>query len=34
VAIELFGVSRVVDRSITPSACYLASSGTGSTRLQ
>jgi hypothetical protein len=29
-----FGVSRVVDRSITPSAHYLASSGIGSARLQ
>ena len=29
-----FGVSRVVDRLITPSARYLASSGIGSARLQ
>jgi hypothetical protein len=29
-----YGVSRVVDRSITPSACCLASSGIGSSRLQ
>src|ERR1700686_2123655 len=28
------GVSRVLDRSITPSARYLASSGIGSARLQ
>ena len=31
---ELTGVSRVVDRSITPSALLLASSGIGSARLQ
>jgi transposase len=29
-----YGVSRVVDRSITPSACCLASSGIGSSRSQ
>ena len=33
-AIAIFGVSRVVDRLITPSAHYLASSGIGSARLQ
>jgi hypothetical protein len=33
-AMELNGVSRVVDRSITPSALLLASSGIGSARLQ
>ena len=33
-AIGSIGVSRVVDRSITPSAHYLASSGIGSARLQ
>jgi hypothetical protein len=33
-ATGFIGVSRVVDRSITPSAHYLASSGIGSARLQ
>src|SRR5271166_6563403 len=33
-AIGTDGVSRVVDRLITPSAHYLASSGIGSARLQ
>jgi len=33
-AVGTDGVSRVVDRLITPSAHYLASSGTGSARLQ
>jgi hypothetical protein len=33
-AIEFIGASRVVDRSITPSAHHLASSGIGSARLQ
>ena len=33
-AIGFLGVSRVVDRLITPSAHYLASSGIGSARLQ
>jgi hypothetical protein len=33
-AMGVHGVSRVVDRSITPSAHHLASSGIGSARLQ
>jgi hypothetical protein len=33
-AMGVSGLSRVVDRSITPSAPYLASSGIGSARLQ